>query len=226
MQAQVYAYMNAIPEGGWPDWLIGGHDKPRIASRIGQQQARVAAMLLLTMKGTAFFFQGDELAMERGVIGPGEVEDIFEKRVSGYGLNRDPERTPMRWDPSEKAGFTKGEPWLPIGKDIETRNVESMRKDKRSILWLYKKLIALRKEEPALQAGEYVPLRSANDVFMYRREHGQDKLLVALNLKDEPRRIDFGQAGRVLLSTYLDGKDEPVDGAHLLRANEGIVVKL
>jgi len=115
LQAHVYKYLKAIPEGGWPDWLIGGHDKLRIASKAGQDQARVAAMFLFTMKGTAFFYQGDELGVERVEIAPDKVQDIFEKRVGGYGLNRDPERTPMRWDASEKAGFTTGEPWLPLG---------------------------------------------------------------------------------------------------------------
>jgi alpha-glucosidase len=114
LQAQIDAYLNAIPEGAWPVWVIGGHDKKRVAAKIGQEQCRILAMLALTMRGTPFFFAGDEIGMEPVSIPPDRIDDPFEKLVPGYDLNRDPERTPMRWNGDTKGGFTSGEPWLLI----------------------------------------------------------------------------------------------------------------
>jgi alpha-glucosidase len=114
LQATIDAYHNALPEGSWPVLVIGGHDKRRVASKVGQHQARVLAMLLLTLKGTPFFYMGDEIGQERVHIAPEYVQDPFEKLVPGYGLCRDPERAPIRWNASEKGGFTNGTPWLPL----------------------------------------------------------------------------------------------------------------
>ena len=118
LQANIDAYLNAIPDEAWPDWVIGGHDKPRVASKIGQAQARILAMLILTLRGTPFLFAGDELGMEQICIPPDRIQDPFEKLVGGYGLNRDPQRAPMRWDHTPTAGFTSGEPWLPLGENV------------------------------------------------------------------------------------------------------------
>jgi alpha-glucosidase len=227
LQGNIDAYLNAIPDKGWPDWVIGGHDKPRIASKLGQPQARVLAMLLLTLKGTPFFFAGDELGMPQVPIPPDRIQDPFEKLVGGFGLNRDPERVPMRWDSTSRAGFTTGEPWLPLGDDIAERNVEKLQSDQQSLLWLYKRLIALRRAEPALIAGDYIPMRSRNDILAYRRAHGRDAIVVALNIIHEPRRFEWDAEGELLLSTFLDGTEgRRIRGPILLRPDEGIVIKL
>ncbi|MGH8662777.1 MAG: alpha-amylase family glycosyl hydrolase, partial [Burkholderiales bacterium] len=89
-------YERLLPEGAWPNWVLGNHDRPRIASRVGLAQARVAAMLLLTLRGTPTIYYGDELGMRNVSIPPGEVQDPFECRVPGLGLGRDPVRTPMQ----------------------------------------------------------------------------------------------------------------------------------
>jgi alpha-glucosidase len=91
LQATIDAYLNAIPNEALPDWVIGGHDKPRVASKVGQAQARILAMLILTLRGTPFLFAGDELGMEQVCIPPDRIQDPFEKLVGGYGLNRDPQ---------------------------------------------------------------------------------------------------------------------------------------
>jgi alpha-glucosidase len=225
LQGAIDAYYNAIPEGAWPDWVIGGHDKHRIASKLGQAQARCLAMLVLTLRGTAFFFAGDELGTERGKIPPEAVQDPFEKLVPGYGLNRDPERIPMRWDGSRTGGFTTGEPWLPMG-GANHRNVCDMEKDRRSILHLYRQLIWLRKEMPALRTGEYAPLRSRNDILAFERFTGTDRYHIALNLTHEPRRLDHAVAGQLILSTHLDRKDMAIKGPLLLRPDEGVIIKV
>jgi alpha-glucosidase len=227
LQANIDAYYNAIPDNAWPDWVIGGHDKHRVASQVGQDQARVLAMLLFTLRGTPFFFAGDELGMEQVPIPPDRITDPFEKLLPGYDLNRDPERAPMRWDGGTNAGFSEGEPWLPIGPGVEERNVAALTHDERSLLWLYKHLIALRRSVPALMSGAYVPIRGRNGLLVYKRVLEDETILVVLNPLHEPRRYDCADAGRVLLSTHLDQLHaEKVEGAVLLRPDEGLIIEL
>jgi glycosidase len=107
-QATMDAYFKAIPNPAWPDWVIGGHDKPRVASKIGQGQARILAMMLLTLKGAPFLFAGDEIGMEQVEIPHDRVVDPFEKLVGGYGLNQDPERTPMRREKTDRVTPPRG----------------------------------------------------------------------------------------------------------------------
>jgi alpha-glucosidase len=223
LQGAIDAYLNAIP--GWPDWVIGGHDKRRIAQKIGQEQARIAAMLLLTLKGTPFFFAGDEIGMPSIEIPPDRVQDIFEKRVPGFDLNRDPQRSPMRWDGSQNYGFSSGVPWLPQGEEDSSRNVDALREDKSSILWLYKRLISLRQEEMALICGDYVPLRTQNDILMFLRQTPEATMLIALNIAAEPRKFEYPGRGRILLSTCIGDKAN-YTGVLLLRSAEGIIVRL
>jgi alpha-glucosidase len=98
-------YEAALPQGGWPNWVLGNHDQHRIATRVGLAQARVAAMLLLTLRGTPTLYYGDEIGMRDVPIAPDRIQDPFEKNVPGRGLGRDPERTPMQWNASPNAGF-------------------------------------------------------------------------------------------------------------------------
>jgi len=225
LQATIDAYLNAIPADGWPDWVVGGHDKPRVASKIGQAQARILSMLLLTIRGTPILFAGDEIGAERVPIPKERVQDPFEKRLSGFGLGRDPERSPMRWDDSEHGGFTTGRPWLPLDGE-RTRSVDGQMKEPRSLWHLYRQLIALRKAERCLTDGEYWPSRARNDVLCYGRRWSGDHCLIGLNITGEPRRWDWRGRGTLLLSTHLDRKQEMVNGPVQLRADEGWIVKL
>ncbi|HEY3680146.1 MAG TPA: alpha-amylase family glycosyl hydrolase [Bradyrhizobium sp.] len=225
LQGSIDAYFNALPDGAWADWVIGGHDKHRIASKLGQDQARVLAMLLLTIKGTPFFFAGDELGMERATIPEDAVQDPLEKLVPGFGLNRDPERVPMRWDSTSKGGFTTGSPWLPMVGQRQ-RNVADLQNDDRSILHLYRQLIRLRRKSPALRSGEYAPLRSRDGIFMYERTGGHEKFRIALNLTHEGRRLEISGVATIALSTYLDKADLRVSGPIMLRPDEGIILRV
>jgi alpha-glucosidase len=224
LQATIDSYFNALPEGAWPVWVIGGHDKQRVASKIGQAQMRVLAMLLLTLPGTPFLYMGDEIGRERSPVPAEAVQDPFEKLVPGFGLSRDPERTPMRWDHSPNGGFTSGEPWLPMHDD-RSRNVEQQAANERSILQLYRGLIALRRHEPCLVEGGYRPFRARNDILSYERFLGDTRISVGLNTTGEPRRWHRDERGERLISTHLDRDREIVKGPILLRANEGIVVQ-
>lgn len=223
----VDGYEGLLPEGGWPNWVLGNHDKHRVASRVGPAQARVAAMLLLTLRGTPTLYYGDEIGMQDVPIPPNRVRDPFEKSVPGLGLGRDPERTPMQWDASENAGFTTGVPWLPLSADHAVRNVEVLDRDPRSILWLYRRLLALRRSEGALSVGSYTPLDRHGEVFAYMRRHGAERILVALNLSHDGQVYPLGPiGGRTLLSTHLDTDHEPVRTSLFLRENEGVIIRM
>jgi alpha-glucosidase len=170
-------YEAALPPGGWPNWVLGNHDRSRIASRVGPAQARVAAMLLLTLRGTPTLYYGDEIGMT----------DVPIQRYDPDG--RDPERTPMQW--GRDGGFTTGEPWLPYG-DL-TVNVE----DEPPILVLHRALLALRRD---FAADDYRTLHAADGVLAYARGA---HTAVALNLTGKPRPLPV--RGELLLSTHLDG---------------------
>lgn len=223
------AYEAALPKHGWPNWVLGNHDRPRIASRVGPAQARLAAMLLLTLRGTPTLYYGDEIGMCDVEIPPDRIRDPFERNVPGRGLGRDPERTPMQWSGSKNAGFTRGEPWLPIAEDYPKMNVEVERDDPDSILSLYKQLIELRRSERALEVGSFEPAAAEGDLLTYIRRCDASAFLVALNFSQEPASVDVsGKAARaeIVVSTRRDRRRESARGKVELQGEEGVIVRL
>jgi alpha-glucosidase len=221
----IRTYEAALPAGAWPNWVIGNHDRSRPASRIGPEQARVAAMLLLTLRGTPTIYQGEEIGMANVPIPPERVQDPWEKNVPGIGLGRDPVRTPMQWDASPNAAFTASVPWLPLAADHAKVNVAVEAKDPRSMLSLYRDLIALRRSEPALSIGGHVSAEAIGEVLIYERRYRGRRVTVALNFGGSAQELEDARAsGDVLLSTYLDGREQPRSGVVSLRAHEGIVI--
>ncbi|MGY8679652.1 alpha-amylase family glycosyl hydrolase [Bradyrhizobium sp. UFLA05-153] len=220
-------YEKALPKGAWPNWVLGNHDRPRVASRVGPEQARVAAMLLLTLRGTPTLYYGDEIGMNQVAIAPEDVRDPFEKNVPGIGVGRDGCRTPMQWDSSNFGGFSEVTPWLPLPEIYVHANVVNLEADKFSILNLYKRLVALRKAHRPLVAGDYHPIAAQGDLLIYRRQAGDDALVVVLNLGPDPvavttSAIRFGS--EILVSTFLDREGEELEGVLDLRGNEGVVI--
>jgi alpha-glucosidase len=192
---------------------------------VGQDQARVAAMLLLTLRGTPTLYYGDEIGMHQVAIAPDQVRDPFEKNVPGLGVGRDGCRTPMQWSAAPNAGFSNATPWLPLADDFAHENVVNHEADARSILSLYKALIALRKKLPALVTGDYVPMAAAGDLLLYRRQGPQGSVVVALNLGAEPVSLESKTLdGKILLSTLMDRHGEKLHGVLDLRDNEGVII--
>jgi len=219
----------ALPAAwAWPNYVLGNHDRGRLASRLGgQMQARLAAMLLLTLRGTPTLYYGDELGLENGIIPPEKIQDPQGKNL-GAARTRDVCRTPMQWDASRHAGFSTVEPWLPVSEDYAARNVTAQSADRGSILTLYRRLLALRRGTPALYGGAYQPLDSAPDCFVYLRSAGDERRLIALNFSGEAWRLSLldGQNGRVLLSTHLDREEQVSLTDLVLRPHEGVIVGL
>jgi alpha-glucosidase len=224
----INTYEAALPVEGWPNWVLGNHDKSRLASRIGPAQARVAAMLLLTLRGTPILYYGDELGMGDGIIPPECVQDPWEKRVPGLGLGRDPARTPLPWDTSPNAGFTTGTPWLPLAAHAQAMNVAVERDDPTSMLTLYRCLLALRRATPVLATGAYVALAAQGDILAYRRTDTEQTYCIVLNLGGQPQHFDLCQVAgtqKVVLSTYLDRVGEVVQDVLPLRRDEGVILE-
>src|SRR5690606_1940694 len=145
---------------------------------------------------------------------PELVMDPPEKNCSGRGLGRDPERTPMQWNAGGNAGFTSGKPWLPLAPDFARCNVEEEKRDPASFLALYRRLLQLRRAEPALAVGGYQPLSSPDDMFVYLRRHQGTAFLVLINFASEPRtwedRHGCGK-GRALVSSLDVDVDREVE---------------
>ncbi|MEA2373195.1 MAG: alpha-glucosidase [Solirubrobacteraceae bacterium] len=187
-------------ETGKAGWVVSNHDFPRLASRVGAEKVRVVSMLLLTLPGPVFIYQGDELGMADGPVGDPPLDRF----------GRDGARTPMQWEPTAGGGFTTGTPWLGLA-DPHDRNVADQEADGDSVLRLYRDLIALRRELPA----DLRFLETADTVLAYRR----GDLVVALNLGDSP--APSPPHGEVLL--WSDRR--PVDEGSVLLPHTGWVAR-
>jgi len=190
-------------------------------------------MLLLTLRGTATCYYGDEIGMMNVDIPPEKLRD-----TAGYTpsdakrFSRDPERTPMQWDAGPNAGFCPAgvDPWLPLAGDYERVNVAVQDQDPQSTLALFRSLTALRRETPALRVGSYRSLDAGvNAVFAYERQHIGTRLLVILSFSDAPQLLNLHSAakqGEVLFSTELDREGMESLAEFRLRANEGVIVRV
>jgi len=223
----------ALPVGAWPNWVLGNHDQRRIASRLGQAQARVAMLLLLTLRGTPTLYYGDELGLPDAELRPDQVRDPWGLVEPTQG--RDPGRSPMPWDGTANAGFCAPdvEPWLPFAPGHDRRNVAAQREESASLLSMTRRLIRLRREHPALAEGVHRTIDGTPfGTFCFLRSPDGDgthpAVLVALNLTAESRPIELDHgSGRVLDGTHPGRIGSGVDTAALeLRPDEGLVVEV
>jgi alpha-glucosidase len=220
--SMVRDYDAALPEHAWPNWVLGNHDNPRVASRIGAVQARAAAVLLLTLRGTPTLYYGDEIGMTDGHIAPEQIRDPAELRQPGIGQGRDPERTPMQWDGSQpNCGFTNGRPWLPVGTATSVREQEV---DASSMFSLHRRLLALRRAHSALVSGAIENVGAHGDVLSYERHDPDGQFLIAINMGGHEAAVD-APGGRIVLSTFA-GRDGQALAAGRIRlaAGEALVV--
>ena len=222
-------YEGALPDKGWPNWILGNHDKPRITSRVGLEQAKVAAVMLLTLRGTPTIYYGDEIGMKDVPIPFDEVQDPQGLNMPDKNLSRDPARTPMQWDNSENAGFTEGKPWLRIDKLYSRINVETQKEDSHSTLSLYRRLIELRQKENSLMYGDYTPIYSDSQIIVYERAApGSSRFLVILNLSHRPCyfKPKSPLSGIVEVATSSELEGVHVSGHIDLAGDEAVVIRL
>ena len=216
-----------LPSQGWPSWVLGNHDQKRIASRVGPAQARVAMLILLTLRGTPTLYYGDELGLENVPIPAGEGRDPFGHAHPDQG--RDPVRTPMPWSSSDAdgGGFSDGSPWLPLGADNIEKNVEASKQDETSMLHLTRRLLTLRKQEPALSLGAWSEVDVDGDVLAYARAHDQQRFVILASLDAKPRtvRLNEGFQGMVELSTLAITNQAKVGADVSLEADEALIIR-
>ncbi len=217
-------------DAAWPAWFLANHDVPRVASRFdehgqGAARARAVALMLYALRGTPFVYQGEELGLPDAEIPADRVVDVD---------GRDPQRAPIPWLPPSQAGpgagFTAGEPWLPLVAGAETLNVRTQADAPDSMLVLVRRLAALRRASPALQAGTQRSLDSADAVFAWLREHAGERLLAAVNFAAAPSPLGVGEAAgaaELVLSTDPARSGGPVDPAALrLAPGEGVLLRV
>ena len=229
IQQIVDTYTGTLPPDAWPNWVLGNHDQHRIATRVGREQAKVAQMLLLTLRGTPTCYYGDELGMQNVAVPPEQMHDPPGKDNPEH--SRDPERTPMQWDSSPHAGFCLPEvqPWLPIAEDYQAYNVAVEQGEMYSFLALVHALVALRRSSPALSVGFQRSLNQQNSsCFVYVREHADQRCLVVLNFSAQDQVVTLQEQGQghVLLSTFLDYEGSIAFGEIHLRGNEGLLIEV
>jgi len=227
----------------WPANVLSNHDQPRHASRFapmgtgaaaaaeGDARAKVAATMLLTLRGTPFLYYGEEIALRNLSIPNSEAADPPARRASFLfpWWNRDQARGPMQWDPGQGAGFSTGTPWLPLAPDFSRRNVAEQTRDPASVLNAYRQLLRLRRSMPALRAGGQELLAQADaDVLAYVRTSGDSTALVALNFASRPATVSVppavpGRPWRVAFSTTGRGPAEILSESATLAPLEALV---
>ena len=225
IRALVEAVHWNVPAGGWTNWTLGNHDEIRLASRLPEGHERLAALLLLSLRGTPFLYYGDELGMKQTSVPADEKKDPWGDNVE-Y-LSRDGERTPMQWNSGPNAGFAvEGtKPWLPIADDYEMVNVESAMTNPDSMLNMYRRLLAVRRESEALRFGSFMAHPSSSeDVFVYRRESDHETVSVALNFSEEPRTVQL-RSGQIIFSTADPERTERFRDELSLEPGEGAIVR-
>jgi glycosidase len=225
IRATIESVLWNVPVGGWTNWTLGNHDEIRLATRLPAGHERLAAVLLLTLRGTPYLYYGDELGMKQRSVSGLDARDPWGSAVEW--LSRDGCRTPMQWTAERGAGFTTPEAraWLPITDDFGTVNVESQLSDPDSILNMYRRLLALRRESEALRIGSYLTNpASTDDVLAYRRESDNETMTVVLNFSHEPRTLRLPSGG-VAFSTLDPERSDRIRGEIELSPVEAVVVR-
>ena len=243
LKAQVFRDVIAQSEralaGRWTTYVLSNHDIPRHYDRLGDGRhndeiARLTATMLLTLRGSPFLYYGEEIGMV--TTEPKTVEEVRDpvgRRYWPLRKGRDGERTPMQWDATPHAGFTRGTPWLPVPPSAREKNVAAQASDPSSLLGFYRRMIALRRASPALLDGDYTAVGDDPHVYAYLRRSPRQRMLVALNMSAESRTLSLDTAavgraagGRLRLSSRR-GAPQTFDGRSLqLAPFEAVVLEL
>jgi len=208
-------YYNLLPDDAWPNFNLSNHDQKRHFFRYlkkgdEDKRARIAASMILTLKGTPFLYYGEEIAMSNGKIRGKDIQDPLGKSISFMG--RDSYRTPMQWNVSKNAGFSDSKPWLPLNADYKEKNVEIQSEETDSILHWYKNLIKLRKNTPTLQQGDFIfLLEEHKDLLAYKRKLNNQEIVIILNFSAKQSHMpNTGISGKILMGTHRPEGSEAI----------------
>ncbi|KAH9491672.1 Maltase 1 [Bulinus truncatus] len=189
-----------LPEGAWPNFVLGNHDNRRVSHRYGARYVNVYNMLLLTLWGTPTTYYGEELGMLEADVSWNETVDPAGRNTGPdryQNFTRDPERSPMQWSSQYQAGFTTGNTtWLPLGDNYTTINVQSQKEsNEQTSLKLYRQVAHLRKRQ-AFQTGTFKVILVTNDAFAYLRTGVTEEYMVVLNFGQSIIVTDLSGSGR------------------------------
>lgn len=208
-----------------PVYCLGNHDQSRLVSRFGQEQARLIAMLQLTLPGLPVMYYGDELGMSDGHITEEFIQDSFEKHNPGVGIGRDPERTPMQWSHDVSAGFSKGVPWLPVPIELRGMTVADQQADRTSFLAFYQNILSLRSKSSTLRRGVYETCGTNNEhVFSYRLSDKEHVFTVVLNFSDQTTQCQVGEPNPDIIAATSQPVSLIDENTVSLRPYQGIVI--
>ncbi|MEH7120618.1 alpha-glucosidase [Neobacillus vireti] len=230
-------WQTVLHEKGWNANYLCNHDQPRSVSRFGndgkyrKESAKMLATFLLTLEGTPYIYQGEEIGMTnpqfQSIQDYRDIETLnyYQQALESgtpidtimeaiWKKSRDNSRTPMQWDNSHAAGFTTGIPWIMVNSNYKEVNVQEALKDENSIYHYYRKLIALRKKHEVFVYGEYKLLLPLDpDLYVYTRKFGEEMILIILNFFDRtpvfklPEELSSLSA-KLLLSNYKVEKED------------------
>jgi alpha-glucosidase len=226
VRAVVDDYEAVLPAGAWPNWLLGDHDFSRIASRVGPERRRLVQMLLLSLRGTPTCYYGDELGLPSADLSGSDVAVVDPQAAGASWRNRLIARTPMQWSAARYGGFSRVEPWLPLASDEPELTVERQRDERASDLRLFRSLVRLRKEIPALAVGAYRSLPAPPEVFSFQRPHPDGSIEVHLNFGNRARDVELAGPRGIVLSTVEPAPSaEAADASLTLRPYEGVLAR-
>jgi len=197
MLSRILEWDSALSEDAWPTQVLNNHDRVRTATRYrapdNDERLKVAAAMLLTLRGTPFLYYGEEIGMRDINVSRAEIQDPIGRRYWPFNKGRDGCRSPMQWSPARNAGFSSADPWLKIHPGFPERNVDLQKDDPDSLLNFYRKMLDLRKKTPALQEGMFLPLTfDPRRVLAYLRQVENQTVLVALNFGRRKVRLALG----------------------------------
>lgn len=228
-QRAVRNWEAALGREKWPNYVLNNHDTPRSASRYhfheDDAQGRLAAMLLLTLRGTPFLYYGEEIGMRDIKLSRSEILDPVGKKYWPFNVGRDGCRSPMQWDGSKYAGFSQAQPWLKVHPNAATRNVQAQNEDPASLLNFYRKMILLRKASPTLRRGDWMPLEHlAEKVMGYKRVWQGEELTVLLNFSSDRQTCAVDRNMKRLLISTHERELTGVESQIMLEPYEGVIL--
>ncbi len=246
---------SAFATKGWLSIFLANHDQPRMVSHWGNDQVyreasgKLLTTFLMSMRGTPYYYYGDEIGMTNIRFDSIEqYNDVsvhnryIELKQKGENIpaflealkysSRDNGRTPFQWNATKNAGFTKGEPWMPVNKNYVSINAAAQEKDSNSILNYFRKMVDLRKNTPALIYGSYKLLPSAKDeIYAYTRILGSKKLLIVLNLSDTENSFSLPQSmmnflpGKILINNYRELNSDIESNTLQLKPWQAVIIE-
>lgn len=214
-------YQAILRPGDVPVYVLGNHDSARLATRFGQRATFAAAVMQLTLPGVSVVYYGDELGMRNRFIPGEQALDIQGKGASNESYNRDPARSPMQWSPELNAGFSNGNPWIPINDDYQQINVATETQDQKSLLSTYRWLINFRHQSQTIMNGTFTPLELHHpQLFGFIRTLGKERLATIINFSPS-ETAPLEVKDKVLFSTHGQNVDP-----HLMQPLEARIIRL